>query len=132
MNENNHAQTHTALGTPAAPQVHRAFPFAVAVDSSEAQLDSLQKLLAARGIGLLRAHTAADGLALAQLHVPDLIVAALSVRGLSTLDFLVAAKADQRLARVPFVVLSGAPAHADHQRRHCMSLGADAFLYRKE
>lgn len=94
--------------------------------------NSLQKLLAARGIGLLRAHTAADGLALAQLHVPDLIVAALSVRGLSTLDFLVAAKADQRLARVPFVVLSGAPAHADHQRRHCMSLGADAFLYRKE
>lgn len=106
----------------------RTFPFALAVDSSDANLDALQRLLAARGIGLLRAHSAANGVALAKHHVPDVIIADLSVRGLSTLDFLVAAKSDPRLAHVPLIVGSVALLHADHARRHCLSLGADGFL----
>lgn len=108
----------------------RSFPFALAVDSSDVNLDALQRLLAARGIGLLRAHSAANGVALAKHHVPDVIIADLSLRGLSTLDFLVAAKSDARLASVPFIVGSVAPLHADHARRHCLSLGADGFIYR--
>ena len=78
------------------------------VDDDIADLSAFQRLLTREGRLLIEtAASAEDGLRLARLHRPDLIISDYSMPGMDGFEFCRAIRADQSIASAMFVLITG-------------------------
>ena len=89
-------------------------------------LEDICELLSFEGYATLTAHNGQEGVALAQMHVPDLIVSDVMMPMLDGYEMLRALRADPRTARIPLIFLTARTEREDI--RYGMDLGADDYL----
>jgi two-component system cell cycle response regulator len=106
------------------PQAH-----VLVVDDSPANRELLRHTLEPSGYATRIAGSIADGLAMAAERVPDLILSDLHLPGEGGFDFIRRAKADPRLAAVPFIIITSS-IWSDRDRGTALELGAIRFLSR--
>lgn len=99
------------------------------VDDSPPNRELIRQTLEAAGYETRLVGTVRDGLARARERPPDLILSDLHLPGEGGFDFVRQAKADARLAGVPFVILTSS-IWADRDRATARQLGAVRFLTR--
>ena len=81
-------------------------PLVLIVDDSERNARLVRDVLEAAGMSTLSATTAADGLALAHEHQPDLVLMDLRLPDLDGFEAARRLRADQETADIPVVALS--------------------------
>lgn len=99
------------------------------VDNSTGNREVIRQTLEPFGYHVRLAGSVAEGMALARGRVPDLIVSDLHMPDADGFSFIHQAKADPRLAAVPFVIIS-ASVYGDEDGRHARQLGAVRFITR--
>lgn len=99
------------------------------VDDSPSNRELLRQTLEPAGYETRLAGTIHDALATARDRVPDLILSDLHLPGEGGFDFIRQAKADPRLAAVPFIILTST-IWADRDRATAAGLGAVRLLSR--
>jgi two-component system, cell cycle response regulator DivK len=80
------------------------------VDDNERNAKLTRDVLEAAGMRTLSAATAADGLALARRHAPDVVLMDLRLPDLDGLEAARRLRSDEDTARIPVVALSATPA----------------------
>ena len=99
------------------------------VDNLPVNLDLARCILEPHGYRVLTAEGVAEGLAAARAHPCDLIISDVCMSGQSGYDFIRLAKADLRLAPVPFVFLTSTMQDG-RDRAIGLGLGAARYLFR--
>lgn len=99
------------------------------VDDSPPNRELLRQTLEPAGYETRVVGTIEDALVMARRRVPDLILSDLHLPGEGGFDFIREAKADPRLATVPFIILTSS-IWADRDRATAERLGAVRFLTR--
>ena len=99
----------------------------ILVIDDELNLQKLVKVnLAARGYQVLVAADGEEGLKLAQLEYPDLILLDLMMPGMSGWDVLMALKTNRKLQKTPVIIMT-ASARKDEEDK-ARSMGAVGYL----
>lgn len=101
----------------------------LAVDDSPPNRELLRQTLEPVGYEARVVATVAEALASARQWLPDLILSDLHMPHKDGFDFIRAAKADSRLAAVPFIIITSS-LWVDHDRATAQRLGATRFLTR--
>ena len=76
------------------------------VEDNERNLKLVREVLRGNGLETLEARTAAEGIALACEHVPDLILMDIQLPGMSGVEALALLRADPRTAAIPVVAVT--------------------------
>jgi two-component system, cell cycle response regulator DivK len=92
----------------------RADPLVLIVDDNEKNRKLAREVLRAAGLGTLEAGSAAEALALAAEHVPDMILLDLRLPDMAGTDVARALRDGARTAQIPVVALSALPDVGDH------------------
>jgi putative nucleotidyltransferase with HDIG domain len=87
----------------------------------------LRRYLERKGCEVFEAVNGREGLDLAAVHMPDLIVADIMMPGMDGFGFLKKLKENDELKTVPFVFLSGVY-REEEVKKLAFSMGADAFI----
>lgn len=82
--------------------------------------------LALKGYSVLQASNGKEGLALAQEHIPDLIISDVMMPVMDGWAFAQAVKADEKIAHIDLIMLTAKIGDANHLKS--LYLGADRFL----
>ncbi len=93
------------------------------VDDDPAILEWLHEELGQRGYQVLGARNASEGMTLARMHQPDVILLDVMMPGISGLEVLRLLKADAKTQAIPVVMLTIAD-----EREAALALGARAYL----
>ena len=91
-----------------------ASPLVLIVDDNEKNRKLARDVLRAAGLGTLEAGSAAEAIALAAEHLPDLILLDLRLPDMAGTDAARAFRQEARTARIPIVALSALPGVGDH------------------
>ena len=99
----------------------------ILVIDDEQNIQKLVKVnLAARGYQVLAAADGEEGLKLAQLEHPDLILLDLMMPGISGWDVLTALKAGQKLQETPVIIITASARKGEEERGR--SMGAVGYM----
>jgi CheY-like chemotaxis protein len=96
------------------------------IEDDEMVLECITMLLQEQQLDVHAANNGLDGVALAQVVAPDLIMSDLVMEGYDGLQVLQAVRANPATARTPFVLIT-ATADTDLQQR-CYAMGVDQLL----
>jgi two-component system sensor histidine kinase/response regulator len=96
------------------------------IDDDAAVLSLTSKALQARGFQTLTAGDGMEGLDLARIYLPDLIICDVQMPRLNGYETLAALQQDALTATIPFIFLTGLA--EQWQVRYGMGLGADDYL----
>jgi CheY-like chemotaxis protein len=108
---------------------HRDHAQVLVVDDSPPNRELLRQTLEPAGYETRVVGTIGDAMAAALQRVPDVILSDLHLPGEGGFDFIRRAKADPRLAAVPFIILTST-IWAERDRATAQDLGAVRFLTR--
>ena len=99
----------------------------ILVIEDELNIQKLAKVnLSASGYQVLVATDGEEGLGLAQMEYPDLILLDLMMPGMSGWDVLIALKADQKLQKTPVIIMTASLREGEKDKAR--SLGAAGYL----
>jgi two-component system cell cycle response regulator DivK len=96
------------------------------VEDNDKNRKLVRDLLQLKGYRILEAETAAQGLALASAHAPQLILLDVQLPDMDGLAALQRLKADPRTARIPVAALTAFAMREDRQR--FLDAGFDGYL----
>lgn len=96
------------------------------IEDNHMNLELARDILQARGHATWDAGSAEDGLRLAAVHQPDLILMDIQLPGMSGIEALKALRADAALAGIPVVAITASVMLSDRQQ--IMSAGFDGFI----
>ena len=96
------------------------------IDDERSTRASIVNFLRAEGYEAIGAENGRTGIALAQQHLPDLIICDVLMPGLDGYDVLTALQQDPRTATIPFIFLTISASEAGY--RQSLELGADDYL----
>lgn len=96
------------------------------VEDNEKNLKLVRDVLQARGYATLEAGAAEEGLRLARLHNPGLILMDIHLPGMSGIDALKALRADGATAAIPVIAITASV--MKESVREVMAAGFNAFI----
>ena len=96
------------------------------IDDERSTRANIVNFLKAEGYEAIGAESGRTGIALAQQHLPDLIICDVLMPGLDGYDVLTALQQDPRTATIPFIFLTISASEAGY--RQSLELGADDYL----
>ena len=96
------------------------------IDDERSTRASIVNFLKTEGYEAIGAENGRIGIALAQQHLPDLIICDVLMPGLDGYDVLTALQQDPRTAIIPFIFLTVSASEAGYQQS--LELGADDYL----
>src|SRR6185369_297950 len=97
------------------------------VDDNAADRKILRYLLERRGCEVIEAADGSEGLTMAEIHVPALIISDALMPKMDGFQFLRKIKTDPALRNIPFIFYSSVYT-GTRDEQLAMSLGADAFV----
>jgi len=96
------------------------------IEDDENIRESLIDLLETRHYHVISAENGTEGLSMAQLHQPNLIVCDVMMGGISGYDVIDSIRKNQNLSTIPFVFLSAKVMHTD--KEFAIKMGANHYL----
>lgn len=96
------------------------------IEDEDSLLRDIMEMLTFEGYEVIGAENGAVGIALAQSHLPDLIICDIMMPELDGYGVLEALRRDETTAAIPFIFLTARTDRVD--RRHGMEQGADDYL----
>ena len=96
------------------------------IDDNEDYRTSFREVLELENYDTLEAENGLIGIAMIQQHVPDIILCDVEMPVMNGIDVLRTIKADPRLAKIPFIIITGQSEQEIVQTAH--DLGVTAFL----
>jgi two-component system cell cycle response regulator DivK len=103
-----------------------ATPLILIVDDNEHNRKLARDVLQFAGFGTLEATGGIEGVALAQEHLPDLVLMDIRMPDLSGNEALKQLRDDARTTELPIVALTSSTMHGDEER--FLTLGFDGYL----
>jgi two-component system cell cycle response regulator len=122
-------KTQAAPSTAEAPSNRKTGPVILAVDDIQVNLDLIRSTLEPFGYEVLEAHNVVEGIDVAQITKPSLILCDLHMAGGDGFELLNNVKTSSELHDVPFFFLSSTAWRPTEQIRG-MQLGATKFILR--
>jgi DNA-binding response OmpR family regulator len=98
---------------------------ALIVEDSPTQAMHLEELLSANGMSTLWAHTAEEGLHLAQLHMPDIIISDIELPGMNGMQMCKYLKSNHYTKPIPIILLT----HLDYRETAKFGIKSEAINY---
>lgn len=86
----------------------------------------VKRILEAAGYQFLGADNAADGIELAQLHLPDLILVDINMPEIDGLTMTQELKADTKFDKIPIIAITANVMHGDRERT--LTAGCDGYI----
>jgi two-component system cell cycle response regulator DivK len=103
-----------------------AAPLILIVDDNERNRKLARDVLEFAGFGTLEATGGIEGVALAQEHLPDLVLMDIRMPDLSGNEALTLLREDSRTAELPIVALTSSTMRGDDER--CLTQGFNGYL----
>jgi len=98
---------------------------ALIVEDSPTQAMHLEELLSANGLEILVAHSGEEGLHLAQVHLPDIIISDIELPGMNGMQLCKYLKDNRYTKPIPVVLLT----HLDYRETAKYGIKAEAINY---
>jgi len=96
------------------------------VEDNEKSMKLFRDVLQATGYRTLEARTAEDGVELAAVHLPALVLMDVQLPGITGIEGLARLRRDERTAAIPVLALTAQAMHGDRER--FLAAGFDAYL----
>ena len=96
------------------------------VEDNEKSMKLFRDVLQATGYRTLEASSAEDGVELAAVHLPALVLMDVQLPGINGVEGLARLRQDQRTAAIPVLALTAQAMHGDRDR--FLAAGFDAYL----
>ncbi|MDX2216964.1 MAG: response regulator, partial [Oculatellaceae cyanobacterium bins.114] len=101
-------------------------PLILLAEDNEANVSTVSSYLTAKGYRILLAKNGQEAIALAQSHIPDLILMDIQMPGMDGLEAMQHIRRDPNLANVPIIALTALAMNGDRER--CLVAGANDYL----
>ena len=98
---------------------------ALIVEDSPTQAMHLQELLSANGMRVLLAHNGEDGLHLAQVHLPDIVISDIELPGMNGMQLCKYLKDNRYTKSIPIILMT----HLDYRETAKFGIKAEAINY---
>jgi len=98
---------------------------ALIVEDSPTQAIHLEQLLSENGMNILWAHDAEEGLHLAQIHMPDIIISDIELPGMNGMQMCKLLKENKYTRTIPIILLT----HLDYRETAKFGIKAEAINY---
>ena len=98
---------------------------ALIVEDSPTQAMHLEQLLSDNGMNTLWAHSAEEGLHLAQVHLPDIIISDIELPGMNGMQMCKYLKDNRYTKTIPIILLT----HLDYRETAKFGIKAEAINY---
>jgi len=96
------------------------------VEDNEKNMKLVRDVLQVKGYQTLEAANAEDGIALAQAHMPDLVLMDIQLPGMNGIDALGVLRADPATAAIPVIAVTASVMQQD--RKQITEAGFDAYI----
>ena len=98
---------------------------ALIVEDSPTQAMHLEEMLADNGLNILVAHSGEEGLHLAQVHLPDIIISDIELPGMNGMQLCKYLKDNRYTKLIPVILLT----HLDYRETARFGIKAEAINY---